>query len=67
VRLASLAASLERETERLERQRLQAEKLEREMRERFSVVSEIVYFNSRRRIKRRRGLKIHREGSQSVL
>lgn len=46
MRLASLAASLERETERLERQRLQAEKLEREMRERFSVVSETLYFIS---------------------
>ncbi|GAQ77847.1 hypothetical protein KFL_000040470 [Klebsormidium nitens] len=38
VRLAGLAASLERETERLERQRAQAEKLEREMRERFGAL-----------------------------
>lgn len=38
VRLAGLAASLERETERLARQRAQAEKLERDMRERFGTV-----------------------------
>lgn len=39
VRLAGVAASLARETERLERQRAQAEKLERDMRERFGAVS----------------------------